>query len=591
MRDRELSELLAGIDAEARAVEPGMAFADTLFGRLQVEARRSRPRPRTATLLVAALLLAALAGAIAVGAALLADDGPADLVRRSQAVYKDPPPFTMVTTSGEPAADIPGWYTACADPSQPEWREILWRYDYDGAGAFRQACLYGGPPPRYLGGFEVQAPAGHGVWDAAQWSVLPPGFLNRPSGAPLVTPLWLNWLEPSGLLIECDSWQLGEIASIAGRPAREVACGTDRFWIDEESSLLVKREAGGAVTAEVTQLEVGTPPTASLFELPAPGFSIQFSIGEAPIGVTLPRIGGGEWQSSSLQGRRAAVLVRSDCHDPVPCLSLDDFVDVVSARSDRLNAVAFSHAHAGAYADAEVAAAVEAGVEVLVDDQTGWPRWEYPGFGVLLFEADGKYAGLVESRTRESLTAALDALLTGAAIPSAPPGDGMFVEGEPAPPLAGSLIGGEAFDLDAFLGSPAVVIVPPWLNPRDDVPESARDGIEDALRLLTRARAAIGDSARFGVIAWSSPMGDTPQFAAWDALLGETGVTPAEVSVIAPEPTQETLWMWLRGRVGYEGGTTTVMVVLDADGKVRHVVGGPLPGADELIRMLERTEG
>ncbi len=587
MLERELRELLAELDVDVAAVEPEAVFADWLFGELQVEAARSRRWPRTSTLLVAALLVAALAGAIAVGAMLLADDDPADLVRRSQAVYSDPPPFTMVTTSGEVPADIPGWYTACADPSQPEWRDLLWQYDYDGAGAFRQACLYGGPASRYVGGFEVQTPAGHGTWDAAQWSILPPGFLNRPTGAPLVTPLWLNWLESSGQSIACDSWHMGGVDPIAGRPAREVACGTDRYWIDEQSSLLVKREIGGAIIAQATRLEVGTPPTASLFELHEAGFSIRLNIGRAPIEVTLPHIEGGEWRSASLQGQPAALLVQSDCHEPVPCLSLADFVDVVSARSDRLNAAAVSHSHAGAYAEAEVDAALQAGVAVLVDKQSGWPRWEYPGLGVLLFEADGRYAGLVETRTRESLTAAIDALLAGTAIPSPPPGDGMFVEGEPAPPLAGSLLGGEAFDLDAFRGSPAVVIVPPWLNPRADAPESARDGIGDALRLLTGARAAISDSAQFGVIAWSSPMGDQPQFAGWDALLGETGVTPIEVSVIGPEPTQESLWTWLRGPVGYEGGTTTVMVVLDAEGRVRHVIGGALPSADVLVEMLK----
>jgi hypothetical protein len=344
------------------------------------------------------------------------------------------------------------------------------------------------------------------------------------------------------------------------------------------------------VMAEVTRLEVGIVQAADLFELPAAGFSIQFSVGEAPIGITLPHIDGGEWQSASLQGQRAALLVQSDCHEPVPCLSLRDFVDIVSARSDRLNAAAVSYGHAESYPDEEVAAAKEAGVPVLVDHQTGWPRWEYPTVGVvLLFEADGRYVGLVETRTRESLTAALDAFLAGAGIPSAPPGDGMFVEGQPAPPLAGSLIGGEDFDLGAFLGSPAVIIVPPWLNPRDGASESASGPVGDALRLLTAARAAVGDSAGFAVIAWWSPMGDQPQFAGWDALLAEAGLTSDEVSVISPEPGHEpeTLWWWLRGRVGYEGGTTTVMVVLDADGRVRHVIGGPLPSADELIRMLD----
>jgi predicted transcriptional regulator len=38
--------------------------------------------------------------------------------------------------------------------------------------------------------------------------------------------------------------------------------------------------------------------------------------------------------------------------------------------------------------------------------------------------------------------------------------------------------------------------------------------------------------------------------------------------------------------VGYEGGATTVLVVLDADGRVRHVIGGSLPSADELVEML-----
>jgi hypothetical protein len=586
MRERELSELLAGLDAEVLRAEPDPAFTDDLFARLQAEALRSRGWPRTMILLVAALLVAALAGAIAVGTGLLRDEA-VDLVRRSQAVYQDPPPFTMVTTSGDPNDSFAAWYSACEDPSNPAaWRSVNWRYDYDGAGAFRQACLYGGPPPQYVGGFEVQTPEGHGVWDAASWSLLPLGFLNRPAGAPLVTPLWLNWLNPDGRLIECGSWQMGQIDEIAGRPAHVVSCGADRYWIDEASNLLVKREVNGVVTSEVIQLEIGTAPATSLFELHEAGFSTQFTVGEVPIEVTLPHVDAGEWHSASLQGRPAALYVQSDCHERQACLSLPDFVEVVSARSDSLNAAVVSYGHEEAFAEADVAAAADAGIPVVVDDQTGWPRWEYPGFGVALFEADGRFVAVVETRTRESLTAAIDALLNGAAIPAPPPGDGVFFEGEPAPPLVGSLIGGAAFDLEVLLGRPLVILVPPWLDPDTLSPECDPGLVEDGLRTLTEARAAVGDSAGFVAVAWGSPMGDTPQFAGWEELLEQIGSSPGDLTVVGPDPTKQTPWSWLHGPMDYCGGSTAAMAILDADGMVRHVIGDTLPSAEELVEML-----
>jgi hypothetical protein len=104
--------------------------------------------------------------------------------------------------------------------------------------------------------------------------------------------------------------------------------------------------------------------------------------------------------------------------------------------------------------------------------------------------------------------------------------------------------------------------------------------------MLADTRAAVGDGASFVAIAWEAPMGEPPQFTGWDELLLEAGSTASGLLVVGPDPAQETPWRWLRGEVGYCGGSTTVLVLLDADGTVQRVIGETLPSADRLIDML-----
>lgn len=539
---------------------------------------------RQATVLIAAALLA---GAIAASLALANRPDPAlELVRRSQAAHESPPAFSMLTTTGEPPAGMPPWYTACSDPSSEEWFSIHWEYHYDGVGSFRQSCLYGGPPPQYVGGLEIETPDGHGVWGQPEWERLPPGFLNRPAGVPLATPLWLNWYGEDGELATCDAWELGEIDTIAGRSAREVSCGGARYWIDDATALILRRELPGQRPVEILELTAGSPPDSALFTLYEEGFSQLLEVGQVAPEVELIQVDGTPWSSESLRGRRSAVLVGSTCGFAA-CVPLEEFVDVVKAYGDELSAAVIKLSGAEPYSDSAEAYAMGAGVPVLVDDNTGWPRWEYPLLdGLMLFEPDGRVAALVDSRTGQSMTAAIQAFVTGEPIPPAPPGDGDFVVGEPSPGLTGELLGGGEFGLDRLLGRPSVVIVPPH-GFSDSGCES------DDLTLLSDLHAALGGEASVMVIAWWPPFGDGAALDGWDARLGEVGMTSSDVLVVAPSQVQDSSepnadWLeltFVRPEMICDGSSWTA-AVLDEAGRVRHLLRDPAENLDELIGLV-----
>lgn len=227
-----------------------------------------------------------------------------------------------------------------------------------------------------------------------------------------------------------------------------------------------------------------------------------------------------------------------------------------------------------------------AGIPVLADDNTGWPRWEYPLLdGLVLFEPDGRVAALVDARTGESMTAAIDAFVAGEPIPSAPPGDGDFVVGEPAPALTGELLGGGEFGPETLHGRPAVVIVPPH-------------GLSDAgcdsedLTLISDLHAALGDEASVVAIAWWPPSGNGNALDGWNARLGEAGLTSGDVLVVAPsqvrdsaEPNADWLELSFARETEICDGTSWTAAVLDAGGRVSHMLRDPARNLDELIGL------
>ncbi len=465
-----------------------------------------------------------------------------------------------------------------------------WRYYFDGSG-FRQECRYGGV--QYVGGFEVLTPEGHGSWDFAAWQTISGPLLGRPDGAPLATPLWLNWInvgvagDPNaGLPVACDAWQLGPVDPVAARAAQAVACGSDRYWVDVASGLLVKRERAGEVLAEALDLAVGVAPDPSLFAILDASFTTSMEPGRRPAVIELRRVDGQTWSSESLRGRPAAVLIQGNCIGVAQCLLLDDFVAAVTARSGRLASAAVSY---GGFAGPSIAAAEAAGVPVLLDDMSGWPRWDL-AMGVVLFDPDGTVKAVVDPRTPASLAAVLDAFVGGQPIPVPPPWDGAFAIGQAAPSLRGLLVRDgrlsmDTFDLSSLAGRPAVVMVAPQ-------PQSYPDGTSLNGTSLARDVAAFGElwrelhgRAAFVLVAGSSATSEA--LATWAKELAAAGISDRDVTVVVPGESSQQLWTRLTLRLNAAAVSEATLLVVDATGVVRRIDADGIPAPAELSPVLE----
>jgi hypothetical protein len=518
-----------------------------------------------------------------------------EVVVASQEVHRNPRPFTLSTTFGPPETYRTNWYTACGDLASPEDRaQIYWRYYYDGT-SFRQECRYGGGA--YVGGLEVQGPGGHGIWGDPTWKIVEPGFLGRPDGIPLATPLWLNWLNvgamddpAAGTQTACPAWELGAIEEVAGRPAQVVACGTERYWIDRASGLLVKRERDGSVLIEASQLAIGRPDVPGLFTIHDDGASTELVAGAAPLPVTLPRAGGGSWSSESLRGRPAAILIQGECLTPPECLQLEAFVAVVTERSNRLNAAAVSLR--GGISSLSITKATQAGIPVAVDDESGWPRWSQDG--LVLFGADGRVVAVVNPQTRAALEAAVDALLAGREIPEdpapSPPWQGFFAISRPAPDLRGLLVRDgrlsmDTFHLSSLAGRPAVVMVVP--QPESDPNGSSlnEESISRAVATFGGLRRELGSRAAFVLVAGSSATSEA--LATWARVLATAGISDRDVTVLVPGETSGPPWSRLTMRLDPPAMSEAAMVVVDGEGVVRRIDADGLPTAADLSPVLE----
>jgi hypothetical protein len=439
--------------------------------------------------------------------------------------------------------------------------------------------MYGGSTPAYVGGLEVQTPEGHGVWGVPEWELVPGGFMNRPAGAPLATLLWLNWFGKDGQRSTCSDWELGSTEVIAGRSARAVTCGTEAYWIDEDSGLLLRRERDGQTLAEVVSLEIGPP--AEDIVLYGSDFSTQLEVGRTAAPVTLPDRNGGQWSSGSLLGRRTAVLVRWGCGDAEACVTIADFSRAVATHGVSGVVIRFEPSSEPSVEDA--AAADDAGVPIVADDQSGWPRWEYPILaGLLLFDADGTLVAVVEARTSETMVAALQAFTGGRPIPPAPVWDGYFAIGEPLPALTGTLLGGGAFDSGALAERPLVVLSPGRFVPGTESGCPVEPS-EAAVRALNESRRSVSPDVTFAVLAWGSGFGGSP-FDGWEAFLADLAVTPSELPVVAPDEPAYGSWGRLTG--ARYCGTGPILVAVDRAGLVRFI--GEPPPLDELVALLDR---
>ncbi len=585
---------------------PSRRVDDAVFGAI---AGRRATSPSLLVLVAAALLLVALAATIAIaGSILLRDwrttqtvDGPRitadmsaeEVVAASIATHLDPPPFTLVTGLGPSEEYRANWYSACGNLDDPsDRRTVYWRYLYDGTG-FRQECRYGGivgqPGPlggQYVGGLEVLTPDGHGTYDSSAWKTVAGPFLGRPADAPAATPLWLNWVNVgaaddanAGRTVSCDAWILGPIEDIAERPARVVSCGAARYWVDMDSGLLVKRERAGEVLSEALALSVGAKPDASQFAMLGTGFTTSVEPGRRPAVITLPTHEGGTWSSDSLRGRPTAVLIQTGCVG-AGCLRFDDFVDAVAARADRLQAAVIAFGGHPGFSAPQIAAAEAAGIPLLRDDGSGWPRWDHP-LGVALFDADGTVRSVVDPHTPASLAAVLDAFVGKQPIPVPPPWDGLFTVGEPVTALYARQIRdgrptGEVFDLAKLVGRPVVVTIGVFPASWSDS-ENAK-----AVAAMAAARRELGDRAVFVLLG--GPEATTEALETWTRLLAAEGLTDADVSVIVSEDS------WGRWATLSRGPAESIgqpaMLVVGPSGDVAAIFGDGLPTTAELRLVI-----
>jgi hypothetical protein len=284
------------------------------------------------------------------------------------------------------------------------------------------------------------------------------------------------------------SWGLGQEAHIADRVADEVRCGEDRYWIDRETGLLLRRDVADpdVVGAEATTLETDADLAPELFAFDASSgpdaqepalrpTSGVLAVGEPAPSWSGPLLSGGTFSTASLAGRPSAVFLWCACAwGPQPRI----FLEEARARAGSANLVLVSMD--GEATTRGVAAWAGAESPIVLDEPMDLlATWRLDAFPALvLFRADGTVADIHPATfDATSLTAIIDALASGAPVPdprslpapSVQPGGEMPIstvlrEGELAPDLEGPLLGGGVGSTGALVGKPTVVLH--W-QPRD----------------------------------------------------------------------------------------------------------------------------
>lgn len=540
--------------------------------------------------LVVLLVLAMLVALAVVGSR---QPEPNELVRLSQAVHRNPPAFVMTI---RPQGEI-----GCATGPYDPMSRIEWRYRYDGAGTIRRECLVDGVVHDYL----IENTLSGGGWSGTSWTT--GSNVGGDTGVPIATVNWLNWVgvgelvpgvhRPDGQPVDCPAWALGPVEPVAGRAARIVSCGPDRYWIDEASLLLVRIEFE-ARRLEASELQVGQAQDPALFEIPErPRRRTLLQRGEVPPTWILPRVGGGSFDLASLRGRPAAVLIgRQPCIGP--CLALGDFAAVVGQRSDRLNAAAITGPRL-VFPGAELAQAAAAGLPVAEDngeETIGWEIEQDAG-SVVLFDADDRVVDFIDARSRASLAAAVDSLLAGTPLPLPPVGDGVFVPGNPAPALTAELLNGGTIDFATLRGRPVVVLSPAWESAAG-IPTKA--AAEAQVTEIVRAQRLVGEVATFVVIAWGEAYTGPPPpvwHGIFDRVRARVGATVDDLVVIhgqdygssGPGSFGIDSWDALQLIGGDPYRWDPAIVILDRDGLVNEVLwGDTLPDGSELAAIVSR---
>jgi hypothetical protein len=483
--DRDLRDLLRVLE---RPADPEQAFADSLYEQLAVEAGFRgaagtvarpwagmgaflRPMRLVWIAVVLILLLALTVGLVVFGGWTRS---PADIVERSQAVFRAPPPFAMTTrfTNGSQA-----------------------RYLYNGSAVRFEVTV---------GGYLDELPEGwFTVTDADRIGRFDPGDeswgVGRNDVGRLFDQLHPSWVAPIGYgpgeeppLVSCGSWELGEPAEVAGRTADEVRCGADRYWVDRASGMLVKREAAASSDwplTEVIALEINPdlPPELFAFE-PPPGArdeadpmplhptSEVLAIGQEAPELNGTLIDGSPFSTNELRGQPAAIFFWCSCA-PGPQVRI--FLTEAAARADSMGLVVVSLEREGTTQG--LVEWLDVQTPVLNDASwSAWDTWQLLYFpSMVLLRADGTVADLhAGTFDAEKLAAILDALASGGPIPE--PNPWPVVErdaegrvplstvleiGEVAPELRGPRLGGGELSTLDLRGKPTAVVQ--WWSPPD----------------------------------------------------------------------------------------------------------------------------
>lgn len=578
-----------GLDALLRVLEqpvrPERAFADQLYAQLVVEAGlRERPRrPWLERLALAPgslagagrlawiVLLVALLAALVAGLSLVGSLRPDELVARSQAVFRSPPPFAMSTRAQDGGEA---------------------RYLFDGTTLRIEGMkgpLFGDLPE---GSFVLRSAERSATYNAGsrEWSA----GEGDPNSVQFRLPNWLATVRtaPGSAppLVSCDDWRLGDEARVADRSARIAQCGTDLYWIDRETDFLLKRASAGSPVAEVVALEINPALPAELFAFRPPPGAIEtaevvpplrpqssvLTVGAAAPTWTGRLLEGGMFSTDELRGRPAAVFIWCACAwGPQP----EFFIHEAKSRPGAMELVLVSIDREGTTRGLVDWLGVT--TKVVQDSQSellqAWGLSSFPA--LVLFRADGTVADIQPaSFDAQKLRQILDAVQAGEQPPEprpfpspAPPSQlSALMVGQPAPELRGPRLGGGELSTRDLVGRPTVVLH--WL-PRDagGPPQDDAPGAEALLAEMRRR----GSALNVLLVAHGEP---TP---------GAVGRYLAEQGSDAP-----VIFDWdgaLKGRWGVIYLPT--LVLLDAEGRVAGVYGSDaVTNPDALLDAFEAGE-
>ncbi len=596
-------------------IQPEGAFAERLFEALAADLgyrperglaglrRRARralglERPPVGARALRLAYLAAILGllvALAIGAALAAGQflqrSAEDIVRASQALYRDGtvPAFTMTIRYRDASVD---------------------RFLWNGAGSLRIETVSGvGLQGLAAGSYVVSTPQGRGIFDAGADTWLQG---SRPALWPL-DGLPLFWINHEGVPVPvpagqaptaapvpvapptytCPAWLREADGTVAGRSVYHVTCGSVGFWIDTQTLVLLRNDNPEAHQLEVIGFEPGVSAPAEAFALVKPPGAFDEAdrppstvlvVGQPAPTLSGPLLGGGTFTSAALAGRPSVVYFWGTwC---APCLGpqLSDLQTVATrhapsvttvtiATSDQLGSVT-------GYVNANVIR-----LPVVNDSGSLSEAWGISAIPALvMLDRSGAVAALrigpVPASELEQMYAALAAgepvpTPSATAVPSseAPPTyapgatetiSGLAI-GDLAPTWSGPLLNGGTLEGSSLVGKPTVITFGLTALHCADCPTTDLEAFEAAHR-------QVGTEANFVVVAGGEP---TPGWTA--ALFQRLGITVPLV------------FDWDHRIASAFKLTILPTIVLDASGRVAYVAPGAM-STEQILGLVRKLK-